>query len=352
MPISNSEYFEYSVMGHKDIEQIVDYCHRVFRLPKKRMQIRFLDAGSSNGWLVHKLRRHGLNARGIEIDGELLASTVGKARGYNLYGNVCNIPHMDSQFDVSLATCLSYIHEVDLQKAFEELARVSRFLILWPWTIDFVERTGITDSKATIRWTDDQWYQAAIDSGLWAPVADPKSNERCLFERSVGIEYFTDSTANPETVPSQCRRNKLGHDFCSEIHVCFWCFKTFNVEGSEQCKKCGWHFCNRCRSCGCNLETEHFQVLEGLAKRFCYPFFKTGTQAERQFSLEKSAILQGAAAIIAHSIDPDCPSNVLEEKNRGSVLYSGYISANTELRLIMIAMARTFIACHRSEQTG
>jgi len=154
------------------------------------------------------------------------------------------------------------------------------------------------------------------------------------------LERLLDHEATIDTPNTTCRRERAGHNFCEEFHTCWSCSKLFRA--IEQCQTCLWYICQHCRSCGCTLaeqDSRTHQLLEGLAQRFCYP------EVTPEFLKQKTEILRAAYHIVVgkQQYIVDCP------RESYHVYVNAYIEAPPEMRHVIMAMAKTFLACAQAE---
>src|SRR5262249_40502269 len=87
---------------------------------------RLLDAGSANGLTLRHLNRLGIDAWGVENNWYIHGKTPRKLRDKNFCGDICSLPFPDQSFDFVYETCLAYVPEQNLQRAIQELYRVTR----------------------------------------------------------------------------------------------------------------------------------------------------------------------------------------------------------------------------------
>lgn len=91
-----------------------------------------LDIGSGEGGLTEALLRLGLDARGLEVDGALVADANTRMPGRFIEGDVRAMPFGDSQFDVVVSDgCLEWLDDEGVRAALSEVRRIcSRYVIL------------------------------------------------------------------------------------------------------------------------------------------------------------------------------------------------------------------------------
>lgn len=148
-----------------------------------------------------------------------------------------------------------------------------------------------------------------------------------------------------DTAETTCRRDRAGHNYCEEKHTCWVCMQSFDLQG--ECERCHWKVCTVCGACACTLTKDKnaFQLLEGLAKQFCY------CEENEEFKNRKAQILK-AAFIIARGREVDTEGLHKEEYSPND--YEYYLLAYSEssglLRRVFISMARTFLACAHAEE--
>jgi SAM-dependent methyltransferase len=91
-----------------------------------------LDLGSGEGCLTEALLRHGLDARGLDLNGALVADANTRMPGRFIEGDVRATPFADGQFDVVVSDgCLEWLDDAGVRAALAEVRRVcSRYVIL------------------------------------------------------------------------------------------------------------------------------------------------------------------------------------------------------------------------------
>lgn len=166
-----------------DAEAIRQHCVADFQLPTGDYQIRLLEGGSSGGHALKLLRRLRLDAFGVEVFEGVVKQTPLFLRKYNFHASITEIPFPDDFFDVTITSAVCYlVSSKAVLRAFREIARVSRYLILWPLTIEWEQKHGVHDRFLTLRLTRRQWARLALRSGCWKQVPHPTENYE-LFKR-------------------------------------------------------------------------------------------------------------------------------------------------------------------------
>jgi SAM-dependent methyltransferase len=131
--ILGCEYFDYydgkanyndSFKLAFDATYVRDLLHAAFGVSPP---YRLLDAGSANGLTLPAFEKIGIDAWGIENNWYVHAQTPRKLISRNVLGDVCAMPFEDNFFDYSYETCLVYVPEHLLDKAIQELHRVTKY---------------------------------------------------------------------------------------------------------------------------------------------------------------------------------------------------------------------------------
>jgi ubiquinone/menaquinone biosynthesis C-methylase UbiE len=84
-----------------------------------------LDVGSGMGWVVQRLLREGIDARGVDIAPRVIEACNARMPGRFTPGSILELPFGDNSFDTIVSTdCLEHIAAEDVAKALAELHRV------------------------------------------------------------------------------------------------------------------------------------------------------------------------------------------------------------------------------------
>ncbi len=137
-----------------------------------------LDAGSASGLLVGALRDEGLDARGIENNADIHARTPTELVGFNLLGDVRELPFPDGHFDIVYETCLAHVPDASLPDAIAALRRVARRGVFFgsvtaELALHHVGRYDLVDGVPRLRacW---EWSEHLRDAGLVPALDDPE----------------------------------------------------------------------------------------------------------------------------------------------------------------------------------
>ncbi len=103
-----------------DADPIVD---QILKLGSGRM----LDVGCGMGLLVLRLRKRGIDARGLDVAKRTIEEGNRQAPGCFELGSILDIPYPEDSFDTVVCTdVLEHLAEQDVPKALSELNRVTR----------------------------------------------------------------------------------------------------------------------------------------------------------------------------------------------------------------------------------
>jgi len=122
----NEEYYKERYYPKHHIIKYIKF------LLKQKENIRWLDVGCGQGYLVRECLKEGIDCYGIDISEYAVKNAVVKDKV--VYGSITDIPFEDNSFDViSAFDVIEHIHPKDTEKAFSEIYRVLKkdgFLIL------------------------------------------------------------------------------------------------------------------------------------------------------------------------------------------------------------------------------
>ncbi|CEJ16084.1 protoporphyrinogen oxidase [bacterium YEK0313] len=137
-----------------------------------------LDVGSASGLTLECFANIGIDAWGIENNRHVHAQTPKKWLHRNLLGDVTQLPFEDQSFDVIYDTCLCYVPEDLIDKAIQELYRVTRIGIFFggitaDMTREVIEYHDVFDGVLTLE-TTWQWSERFQRHGWRPAVHDQK----------------------------------------------------------------------------------------------------------------------------------------------------------------------------------
>jgi protoporphyrinogen oxidase/SAM-dependent methyltransferase len=137
-----------------------------------------LDVGSASGLTLKCFADIGIDAWGIENSRHVHAQTPKEWLHRNLLGDVTNLPFEDQSFDVIYDTCLCYVPEELIDKAIQELYRVTRIGIFFggitaDMTREVIEYHDVFDGVLTLESTW-QWSERFQRHGWRPAVHDQK----------------------------------------------------------------------------------------------------------------------------------------------------------------------------------
>jgi SAM-dependent methyltransferase len=137
-----------------------------------------LDVGSASGLTLKCFADIGIDAWGIENNRHVHARTPKEWLHRNLLGDVTNLPFEDQSFDVIYDTCLCYVPEDLIDKAIQELYRVTRIGIFFggitaDMTREVIEYHDVFDGVLTLE-TTWQWSERFQRHGWRPAVHDQK----------------------------------------------------------------------------------------------------------------------------------------------------------------------------------
>ncbi|MDP3547135.1 MAG: FAD-dependent oxidoreductase, partial [Phreatobacter sp.] len=132
-----------------------------------------LDVGSASGLTLKCFADIGIDAWGIENARHVHSQTPKEWLHRNLLGDVTNLPFEDQSFDVIYDTCLCYVPEELIDKAIQELYRVTRIGIFFggitaDMTREVIEYHDVFDGVLTLESTW-QWSERFQRHG-WRPA--------------------------------------------------------------------------------------------------------------------------------------------------------------------------------------
>jgi len=119
-----------------------------------------LDIGAGSGCLVEALLRLGVDVRGLDPDGALVADANARMPGRFVEGDVCAMPFGNGEFEVVVSDgCLETLDEEGLRTALAEIRRVSsRYVVL---RLDVSKNAGDEDARARA-WWERQFFAAGF----------------------------------------------------------------------------------------------------------------------------------------------------------------------------------------------
>ncbi len=136
----------------------VFYRDEFRRLVRAEQPTRVLDVGCGDGECMRELRRHGIDAVGLEADARKVA--VACAAGLPvLHGDAEGLPFADGAFDLVVSEYSAH-HFADLARHLADALRVARrgVFLLDPWY-----DTSVPAQRVALRW--DRWCKAIDRAG-------------------------------------------------------------------------------------------------------------------------------------------------------------------------------------------
>jgi len=123
-----------------------------------------LDIGCGKGFLLYEIKQliPGLNVQGIDISDYAVENAKEEIKPYLKVGTACQLPYADKQFDfVYSLTTLHSLYVYDLEKAFQEISRVSKkdgYIVVESYRNE-QEKTNLLYWQLTCEclYTPDEW---------------------------------------------------------------------------------------------------------------------------------------------------------------------------------------------------
>lgn len=167
--------YEESFREYFDEEYNADLYECIFGI---KAPYTLLDVGSASGLTLKCFADIGIDAWGIENNRHVHAQTPKEWLHRNLLGDVTKLPFEDQSFDVIYDTCLCYVPEELIDKAIEELYRVTRIGIFFggitaDMTREVIEYHDVFDGVLTLE-TTWQWSERFQKHGWRPAVHDQK----------------------------------------------------------------------------------------------------------------------------------------------------------------------------------